>query len=471
MKQEDTQKVARKPIKVKVPFLHQIGWSSKAISMGINSILMIQTTFYCTNILGMAPALVGGILLATKIFDGSTDFLQGLLINKVRTRLGQVRHYEFCLIPLWICTVLLFSCPPGLSSFGKAAWIFVFTVLAGDVFGGMMVAADPIYLLRSNPNRDIRAKMLSINGVIVILFTAVASTFLPMLMNTMGRTDGGWTKIAIIFAVPLTIIGFGRFIFVKEIADVDAGEGGETERVKVGEGLKAVFRNKYIFIIAGATLMCHLVSDWGGAVGPYYFEYIVGNLSLLGSLGILGLAGPVTMLLFPILMRKIGAANIVRWAFAIGIVGFICRFFAGTSIPILLITTLIGNIAVMPLLFMGIIYVIDCINYGEWKSGIRANGFIAVVNQLAMKLGKGLAPASLGLVMSMAGYDGTAELISGSALTAIKLMYSIIPAAALGVAFLIFTMHDLDKKLPQIKKELEERRAGSASANIQMEDC
>jgi hypothetical protein len=176
--------ISDKPKKERVPFKLQIGWSSRALSMSVNAILIMQVTYFCTNILGMSPILVGTTLLLTKLFDGTTDFFQGMLINKVRTRFGQVRHYEICLIPMWICTVLLFSCPMRFSDFGKATWIFIFSVLTNDIFGGMLYASDAVYLARSIPGRERRAKLLSINGVIIIIFSVVASTILPKLMAT-----------------------------------------------------------------------------------------------------------------------------------------------------------------------------------------------------------------------------------------------------------------------------------------------
>ena len=134
---EEIQKKARKPAKEKVGFKHQVGWSSRAISMSIHAVLFMQVTYFCTNVLGMAPTLVGTILLTTKVFDGFTDLAAGVLITKVRTRFGVVRHYEWCIVPLWIFTVLLFSVPLGISMTSKAIWIFVFYSLLNGVFATM----------------------------------------------------------------------------------------------------------------------------------------------------------------------------------------------------------------------------------------------------------------------------------------------------------------------------------------------
>ena len=67
---EEIQKKARKPAKEKVGFKHQVGWSSRAISMSIHAVLFMQVTYFCTNVLGMAPTLVGTILSQLRYLTG-----------------------------------------------------------------------------------------------------------------------------------------------------------------------------------------------------------------------------------------------------------------------------------------------------------------------------------------------------------------------------------------------------------------
>ena len=451
----------KKPVKEKVEFKYQVGWSSRAISLSVNAVLFMQVTYFCTNVLGMTPALVGTILLATKVFDGFTDLAAGVLITKVRTRFGVVRHYEWCIVPLWIFTVLLFSVPLGISMTGKTVWVFVFYSLVNCVFATMLYASDAIYLSRSVPSQGMRAKVLTANGLIVMLFSMVISITLPRMMNTMGTTEGGWTKIALVFAVPATIIGLFRFFLIKEVNDAKTAEP-----LKVGEGLRALGKNKYIFLVAISSLLVQTVTTINGTMGSYYFKYIVGNLSLLGIMGMLGIFALFFMPLFPVLMRKIGVVNIMRWGLVIGIIGYTLKFFAGTNIPILFITSLIGSVAVLPVSFMISIYVIDCMTYGEWKNGKRADGFLSVLIQFANRVGQGLASAGVGFLMGIVGYDGNLAAQSTAANNMIVALYTWIPAVIFAINLLLLTMHDLDKRMPQIKQDLEARKtAASTSAS------
>jgi GPH family glycoside/pentoside/hexuronide:cation symporter len=458
--------IAQKAVKKeKVTFKRQIGWSSRAISISVNVLLMMQITYYCTNILGMSAVLAGTILLATKIFDGFTDLVAGALINKVRTRFGLVRHYELCIIPLWISTVLLFSTPAGMGMTGKSVWVFVFYALTNAVFATMLNSSDAVYLSRSLSSQVLQAKMLAVNGLLVILFSAVVGMVLPNLMATIGTTEGGWTRIALMFGVPMLIIGLGRFLLVKEI---DSAEMKIPEPVNLGEGLRALAGNKYIFIVAGSALLCHLTTTLGGTSGTYYFQYIVGDLSALGFLGMLSLTAPVFMLFFPALLRKFGAVNIMRGALVIGIVGSVAKAFAGANIPALLVTSLISSLGVLPMSFMVNIYIIDCMTYGEWKTGKRADGFFSVMAQFGNKVGTGLASGAIGFLMGAVGFDGMAAVQSDATKNMIIGLYTWIPAIVLGVILLIFATYDLDKRMPQIKRELEARKAAASAGTVEV---
>lgn len=50
-------------------------WSTRAISLAINVIFIMQLTYYCTDILMMPTLLVGTLLLVSKIFDGFNSWV------------------------------------------------------------------------------------------------------------------------------------------------------------------------------------------------------------------------------------------------------------------------------------------------------------------------------------------------------------------------------------------------------------
>ena len=91
-------------------------WNSRAVSTTINTLILGYVTFYYTNQLMLSPLVVGIILMASRITDGVTDLFAGFIVDRTRTKLGKGRPYEICILGLWACTLLLYSCPGSLST-------------------------------------------------------------------------------------------------------------------------------------------------------------------------------------------------------------------------------------------------------------------------------------------------------------------------------------------------------------------
>ena len=100
---------------------YPFAWSTRGFALGVNSLLLMQVTFYATEYAGLSAGLVGTLLLISKLFDGLTDLVAGFIIDKPNTRWGKARPYELFLIPTWILTVMLFSTPSTWGTAGKAA--------------------------------------------------------------------------------------------------------------------------------------------------------------------------------------------------------------------------------------------------------------------------------------------------------------------------------------------------------------
>ena len=79
------------------------------------------------------------------------------------------------------------------------------------------------------------------------------------------------------------------------------------------------------------------------------------------------------------------------------------------------------------------------------------------------KIGQAAGTFVCGVLLGAAGYVGGGDTIVSSALTMIKLLYSIIPAALFLLIFVILIKYDLDKNIEQIRSDNEARRQGAAT--------
>ena len=108
---------------------------------------------------------------------------------------------------------------------------------------------------------------------------------------------------------------------------------------------------------------------------------------------------------------------------------------------------------------IGSLFMIQCMDYGEWKTGVRVEAMMNSVNGFASKVGGGIASGGLGLLMGMTGFISGAETQSASAMTGIRLGYSVVPAILCVIMFVLLYFYDLEKRQGQIRADLEARRA------------
>ena len=199
------------------------GWQARATSLGCMVIVLGYLTIYCTDTLLIPANIVGTLFLVSKIFDGITDIIFSLIIENTHTKWGKARPYEFCILALWFCTWLLFSCPTEWETTVKCIWIFVMYTLVNSVFATFLYANQTPYMLRAFPNNEIIVKVNSYGGLIVTIGCAVVSVIFPQLMATMATSGSGWSHLVGIFALPLALIGMLRFLLVKETVEIDGG--------------------------------------------------------------------------------------------------------------------------------------------------------------------------------------------------------------------------------------------------------
>ncbi len=437
----------------KLPWYRALAWTTRGVSLACNIVIVGYLTYYCTNILAMPATLVGTLLLVSKLFDGVTDLVAGYIIDNTNTRFGKARPYEISIIFVWITTLMMFSCP-NLGMIGKSIWIFSTYTLVNSVFATLLNASESVYISRAAKSDEARNILVSVNGIVIMLGTVIVSTVFPILMGSLGTSAGGWLKMIAIFALPLGVIGIGRFLFVKERDDVLTAAN---QKIDMKTLIKALKNNKYIFILAGAVLLFNFINTVG-TVGTYYFQYIVGDVTKASVVGMLSLVTPFMLIIMPAILKKLSFSKVVIIGSIIGIVGNIIKGFAGANMGMIIAGNLLGTIAVLPLSFYAPVMVISCMDYSEWKNGERVEGAFSAVNGFASKVGAGLSSVVTGFVMGAAGFDGTLATQSASATASIVALYSWVPAVFFAIIIVLMKFYKLDNMMPQISADLEARR-------------
>jgi Na+/melibiose symporter-like transporter len=446
----------------KMPKWFPLAFSTHGFSMAINTIMVGYITFYCTDVLGLNALTIGMLLLSSKLVDAFTDIGFGFILEKTHTRLGKARPYEFGLLFAWFFTVLLFTIP-DMSQTAQYVYVFLMFVLVNAICVTCCEGVNAVYMVRCLPEKKDQITTSTINGSIVMLLAIVFNIVLPGIIAKAGTSKPAWTQMMFTIAVPLGIIGMFRFIFCKEVVSLDSAEAVKSRKLKVGEMVKLVLKNKYTWLLFGIVLITNLINNLQ-TVTTYYFKYIIGDISLASLPAMSAALTPFVLLLFPILAKKVGTTNILRGGVIMGIVGLLIRGLGGANLLTIIIGSAFFGIGIVPISMMVGIYAIEAMEYGEWKTGTRIEGPLNALNCFATKTGPALASGLTGLIMGASGYNGAVETQTPAAITAIGVLYNWVPMVFFGVVLILALAWKLDKIAPQMKTELAERRKATATA-------
>ena len=99
----------------------------------------------------------------------------------------------------------------------------------------------------------------------------------------------------------------------------------------------------------------------------------------------------------------------------------------------------------------------DSIEYGEYKTGTRAEGFVYSAASLGVRVGSALASAVIGWVLGAYGYDGKLAVQSESAMKGIRIMFYYAPLVVFIAILALLFFYKLDREYDGIMKVLDER--------------
>lgn len=397
-------------------------WTGRGIGYSLNVVLSLQLTYYCTDILGMAPSLVGTLLLASKVFDGVTDLIAGTIIDKTHSRWGKARPYDIFLPLMWIGTILLFSVP-NFGIVGKAVYIFIMYALVNSVCNTFLMAADPVFLGRTIRKEENRISVTSFQGAFIMIFSILANVLLPQLIGGIGSTKAGWTIIALVFAVPLSIVGSIRMLTVKEVLTVE--NEAHKESIPLKKTVHLIGKNKMAIVLCIMTILTNAITSMNSAVQSYYFKWIFGDISLASLISLPTFLTPILLIFAPKVAKKYGSGFLLKLGLICSAIGYALRWVFGANLITIMVGTIFTTIGTVPISMLLSIYTLECIDYGEHKTGERVEGIISALMGFGTKVGSGIGSAVVGFLMGISGYIASEAAVSQTegALGMIKFLF------------------------------------------------
>lgn len=285
----------------------------------------------------------------------------------------------------------------------------------------------------------------------------ISMTFTLPLVKLLGGDDPqkGFSLTVGMFGIIVIILLVFAFRHLKE-QNVEANKA-----IPVKDSLRAVAGNWPWILLVTANLLVWIDISMRQGTVIYYCKYVLGDEDLASVLnGILNLAclsSFFTMAFIVKVTRKYGAMLLGALLVIIGHSGI---YLSGSSTAMIIVFWILagfgqGLICAMPFGMLA-----DTVDYGEWKTGIRASGFLTAIGAaLCIKAGSGVGAFIPTLILDNFGYIANQEQ-TAQALYGIELSFIWLPcivAALAAVPMVIYRRYELMEK--DIVAELKERAA------------
>lgn len=450
----------------RLPPLFSLRWTTRSLSMAMVNIVLMQLTFYCTDTMGLDPIIIGGLMLGAKVFDAFTDLIASYIEDHTHTRWGKARPYEICIIPIWVLVVALFS-TPNTSDFGKYVYIFITYVLLSDGFMTFLNTQDSTYLRRALRGGGRISKVLSRKGVLQMLLSGIGHAALPQLIALWSDQPGGWTKITLVYAVPMTIIGLIRMLTIKELPEEvlnatqsqkeldKAARKAAEPKLDIKTSVRILFSNRYMWMVSGMVMVCHFAMNIVSAVNTHFFKYVVGDVRFMSYVSILGLLPTFLVLLMPIAIKKIGAMGFIRIGLITAFIGYGMVGIFSHVLPMVIVGQVMGSMGTGLFTTFSSFFVIQCMSYGEWKTGYKLESMMDAMPSFANKIGQGLSASLAGIGLAVVGFNSELETQTAFTKGGLTVMVSLLPILFVVVGLILSQMYrPLDKNIQKIDEDL-----------------
>ena len=446
-------------------------YSLPSVVLGFTGLLFgMYLMKYATDVLLIAPAAMGTLLMISRIWDGISDPMAGFLSDRTRSRFGRRRSWMFvAAIPMGTTFAMMWSPPAFLDGFGLVLWMG-FTLLLYETASTAYFV--PHGALGVELTRDYHERTRLFGYRHMISFIGLALGLLGFAVITGAEDERAMaSRLTMIGGAVLSAVIVGSTLRLRERPEY---QGRATAPLL--ESLADVVRNPH----ARLLLLIYGVETFGTAsivtLVPYLTEYVIDIEDGLAS-GT-GLSSAVVIIaayfvpqvaLAPLwirLSRRFGKRDLWLAAMITICLGF-CGFFfvdEDNSWALYILPVVLGSAAGCGAVVAPSIKA-DVIDYDELMTGQRKEGSYLAVWNFVRKAAAGLAMGITGYALSIAGFVPGQQQPEAVILT-LRSLFSWFPAGCYVIGIALALRFSLDEAAhAEVRRRLEARPRDDPAAD------
>lgn len=432
--------------------------------VGVNLVWTLPSSFlmlYYTDSVGISAAYIGTMMLICRLFDGFSDVLMGVIIDKTHTRWGKARPWLILMtIPMLLSIYFTFKVPAAGVGMQKVYIFLSYFIMSVICYTAVNLSYHSMLPRFSLTSQD-RASVSALRSIFALIVSVVVATITPMLLAGFGgsTSQAAWSKLNLIYCVVAFVAIMITFSQVKEKKLLDENEQSKQAEpaVPLKEAVKILLSTRY-FYISVFLFLSFYISNGTSGIMIYYARDVLGNENLMGLLSMSGMVPLLLAMPFvPALFKKFGKQKPM---FVGMIISALCAFLMLLNPKNLMFyvgLSIVKSLASAPVMSAMYTFAGDIVDFNQWKHGIRTEGIATSVNSIGMKLGTGLGSALLGWMLAWGKYDATLAEQPSSAITAMIIVAIVIPALVSLASAVLLYFWDMEKYQPEIIAYLSNR--------------
>jgi probable glucitol transport protein GutA len=397
-------------------------------------------TFYSDA--GITAATVALILLVTKIWDAVNDPIFGVLIDKIRFKKGRFLPWLRLSLPfIAVTSIIMFALPYSGSMTLKVIWATA-SYVAWDM--SYTLCDVPIFVLPMSMTDNIKERtgILSVGrylGTVGIMGTMM---IVPAVEARLGwfKTGFALSVLGALFCLPICLSGKERHIV------------RPANEVTLKQMFQYVAGNKYLLIFYLSLFICNL-TNFGTSMSIFFARYNLGNQGL-GSVIMMASVLPMLVIgaIIPMLIRKIDKFHL----FYFSVIGSgamnLIRYFVGYgNFTVYMAMAFVQGVLFSAWGILVYMFTPDCLEYGTYHSGKRAEGSAASIQTFFAKLmGSVSGPLAMLIIGAFGFVAGEGAVQTEAAKQGIWLCMTVFPAFGLVIGLLLLRNYKLRDKDVQV---------------------
>jgi probable glucitol transport protein GutA len=290
----------------------------------------------------------------------------------------------------------------------------------------------------------------------------LASMTLPMVQARLG-----WFGVAVLFTVLGTVTMIPVLFTAKERNIVRPEKA-----VTFKQMFNYVVKNKFLLIFYAAMFISG-ATNFATALMIFFARYNLGNQDMASILGLVTMVPMILVGAFiPMIIKRMDKYYLYfGTCVGIAIVGIVRYFVGYANFPAFMVFHTLSNVGGALNGILVFLFTPDCIEYGTYHTGERAEGIAAAIQSFFTKLTGSIAGPIAMLILGLVGFvAGENAVQPEQAINGIWLTFSLLPGIGSGIAAVALLLYKLRDKDVQVmtkynrgeisKEEAEESLSG-----------